>query len=87
MAERQGREKPAKIEQRKERVLESGPQVEQRALLASPIDTGQARGRGKNVQKEEPKWAGGLSSLPAFWVSLPSRLEDVLSFGGGGLVV
>ena len=30
------------------------------ALLASPVYTGQARGRRKNVQKEEPKLSRGL---------------------------
>ena len=45
VAKRQGREKPAKIEQRKVR----GPQVEQPALLASPIYIGQAQGEEKNI--------------------------------------
>ena len=35
VAKRQGREKPMKIEQRKVRGPEGGPQVEQTALLAS----------------------------------------------------
>ena len=35
VARRQGREKPTKIEQRKVRGLECGPQVEQTALLAA----------------------------------------------------
>ena len=34
-AKRRGREKPAKIEQRKVRGPEGGPQVEQTALLAA----------------------------------------------------
>ena len=50
------REKPAKIEQRK-----IGPQVEQTTLLANPVYIGQARGRGKNKEKEEPK---GWDSAP-----------------------
>ena len=49
VAKRQGREKPAKIDQRKVRGPEWGPQVEQRALLASPIYIGQAQGQGKNI--------------------------------------
>ena len=47
VAKRQGREKPAKTEQRKVQGLEGGPQVEQTALLAGPVYTGQARGRRK----------------------------------------
>ena len=50
VAKRQGREKPAKIEQRKVkegRGLEWGPQVDQTALLDSPIYIRQAGvGRG-----------------------------------------
>ena len=37
VAKRQGREKPVKIEERKVRGRDRGPQVEQTALLASPI--------------------------------------------------
>ena len=47
VAKRQGREKPAKIEQRKVQGLERGPQVEQTALLDSPIYIGQAQGEEK----------------------------------------
>ena len=48
VAKRQGREKPAKIKQRKVQGPEGEPQVEQTALLASPISIGQA-------QREEKK--------------------------------
>ena len=47
VAKRQGREKPAKIEQRKVRGQEWGPQVEQTAILAGPIYMGQAQGEAK----------------------------------------
>ena len=47
LVKRQGREKPMKIEQRKVRGLEWGPQVEQVALLACPIYIGQAQGEEK----------------------------------------
>ena len=47
VAKRQGREKPMKIEQRKVRGPEGGPQVEQTAFLSSPIYTGQAQGGRK----------------------------------------
>ena len=43
MAKRRGREKPAKIEQRKIQGLEWGPQVEQTTHLAGPIYIGQAQ--------------------------------------------
>ena len=44
VGKRQGRENPAKIEQRKVKGMSSSG--EQTALLAGPICTGQARGRG-----------------------------------------
>ena len=47
MAKKQKRENPAKIEQRKVRGPAWGPQVEQIALLASPIYTGKAQGEEK----------------------------------------
>ena len=47
VAKRQQREKPTKIEQRKVRGPKRGPQVEQTALLASPVYTGQAQGEEK----------------------------------------
>ena len=49
VAKRQGREKPAKIEQRKVQEAKWGPQVEKTALLASPIYIGQAQGGGKDI--------------------------------------
>ena len=58
---RQGREKPAKIEgQRKVRGPESGPQVEQTALLASPIYIGQAQGEEKTYTKRSQRARGLL---------------------------
>ena len=51
VAKRQGREKPLKIEQRKVWGLEWGPQVEQTALVASPVYKGQARGRKKHIKR------------------------------------
>ena len=84
VAKTQGREKPAKIEQRKVWGPEWGPQVEQTALLASPIYLVQAQGeeeKKKSYKKEEPKvWELSLSSLHVFWVSMPSHLEDIFSF-------
>ena len=38
------------------------------------------RGRRKNIQKEEPKGWGSLSSLRVFWVGITSCLDDVFSF-------
>ena len=51
VAKRQRREKPVKIEQRKVQEQEGGPQVEQTALLASPVYTGQAQKEGKTYKK------------------------------------
>ena len=48
VAKRQGRETCVKIEQRKAKGQEWEPQVEQTALLASPIYIGQAQGEEKN---------------------------------------
>ena len=50
-AKRQGREKPAKIEQRKVkgRSEDWRPQVEPTALLANPIYIEQAWGKKKNI--------------------------------------
>ena len=53
VAKRQRREKSVKIEQRKVRGPEWGPQVKQTALLDSPIYIGQAEGEKKNVYKEK----------------------------------
>ena len=66
VAKRQGREKPAKIEQRKVWGSEWGPQVEQIALLASPIYIGQAQGEGKKSIKrgaKGPGWGRGAVTL------------------------
>ena len=80
-AKRQGREKPARIEQRKVQGPEWGPQVKQTALQAGPIYTGQAQGEGKTHIKRGAKIGrGGLFSLCVFGVGLSSRLKDVFSF-------
>ena len=91
VAKRQGREKPAKIEQRKVRGPEWGTQVEQTAFLASPIYIGQARGEEKTYKKRSQR-AGGLSvsrtglfSLFLLFASFGSACphassEDVFSF-------
>ena len=84
VAKRQGREKPAKMEQRKFRGLEWGPQVGQTALLAgldSPVYIGQAQGEEK-TQKEEPRGPESpcLSFLRVLWISMPLCLKDVFSF-------
>ena len=55
VAKRQGREKPTKIEQRKVRALELGPQLEQTALLASPICIRQAQWVEKKKKKKTYK--------------------------------
>ena len=83
VAKRQGREKPAKIEQRKVRGPEFGLQVEQTARLASPIYIGQPQGEGKKLTKKRSQ---SLLSLPRpgvitlrIWVDMPLRLEDGFS--------
>ena len=76
VATRQGREKPAKIEQRKVRGPEWGPQVEQTALPPSLHRAGSEG--GKNTQKEEPR-ARGLSLSCARARSLPLPLLLSLS--------
>ena len=64
VAKRQGREKPTKLEQRKVRGPEWGPQIKQIALLASPIYIRQAQGGGgKKHKKRSQNWAG-VFSLP-----------------------
>ena len=80
VAKRQGREKPAKIEQRK---VPGGPQVEQTTLLAGPIYIGQPQGEGKKLTKKRSQ---SLLSLPRpgvitlrIWVDMPLRLEDGFS--------
>ena len=40
---------------------------------------GSGRG-GKPYKKKRQNWASGLSSLPVFWVGLPSHLEYIFSF-------
>ena len=78
VAKRQERENSAKIEQRKFRGSESGPQVKQTAFLASPIYIGQARVGGKKTYKKRNQGARApLSS--SLWVNRPSRLKDVFS--------
>ena len=63
VAKRQEREKHAKIEQRKVQELELEPQVEQTALLASPIYIRQAQRKEK--KKHINRGAKGLgASLP-----------------------
>ena len=52
VAKRQGRGKPRKIEQRKVGGSSEDPQVEETALLASPIYKGQAQGEEeKNIKR------------------------------------
>ena len=63
VAKRQGREKPAEIEQRKVRGPERGPQVEQTALLATPIYRGQAQGEEKHLKRGAQSWRS-LSLAP-----------------------
>ena len=82
VAKRQGRQKPAKIEQRK---------VEQHSWL-SPICIGQDQGEVKKTFKRRSQGAGSFSLLPpslphcgallssCFWVETPSRLEDGFSY-------
>ena len=92
VAKRQGREKPTKIEQRKVQGQEWGRQVEQKAVLASPVYIGQTWEGRKNKKRSQK--AGGLSpmlarplclsfslslSLRIFWFGMPSHLEDVFS--------
>ena len=69
VANGQGREKPTKIEQRK------GPQVEQTALLASPIYIGQAQGEEKkHIKREAKAHAVFLSLSPPHAGALPHSL-------------
>ena len=78
VAKRQGREKPMKIEQRKVGGPECGPQVEETALLASPIYIGWSQGEEKTYKKR-PKGQGPLSLPCALPFSLSSPLFP--SFG------
>ena len=87
VAKRQGREKPAKIEQRKTEGLELGHQVEQTALLTGPIYTGQAQGRRKPY-KQRSQRARGLSLSPphALSLSLSSHLLGWHALMPGGCI-
>ena len=87
VAKRQRRGKPIKIEQRKVRGPELGPQVKQTALLASPIYLGLAQGEEKKAYKKRSQnWAGAFSSrllgqsTIALWegifLSLPIKLSS-----------
>ena len=58
VTKRQGRGKPAKIEQRNVLGPEWGPQVEQTAALASPIYIGQTQGRGEKTYRGGVKGPG-----------------------------
>ena len=60
------------------------------ALLSTPIYIGQAQGEGKTYKKRSQKARAlsmphrlsvslSFSSLPIFWVSMPSHLKDVFS--------
>ena len=64
-AKRPGREKPAKIGQRKVRGPEREPQVKQTVLLAGPIYIRQAQGQ-RNIKEEKSKLSS-LSLSPARW--------------------
>ena len=83
-----------KIEQRKVRGWKWGPQVEQTALIASPIYIGQAQGEEKAYKKRSQRAEGLSLSLSlslccpslflslfssCLWVGMPLCLEDVFS--------
>ena len=69
---RQGREKLAKIEQRKvPGGLELGPQIKQTALLASLIYTGQAQGEEKNIKRGAKIGPGASLLFPSFGLAFP----------------
>ena len=71
VAKRQGREKPAKIEQRKVQGLERGPQVELNS--ASPFTQGRPRVAGESTHRRRSPRAGGLPpSLSLLFMSLGS---------------
>ena len=83
VTKRQGREKPAKIEQRKVWGLEWGLQVEHTALLAIPICIGQPQGEGKTYKKRSQR-ALSCACTGAFfssriWVDMPLHFEDGFS--------
>ena len=81
MAKSQGREKPAKKRTKEGPRTRVRTKVKQTALLASPIDKGQAQGeeKKKTYKKRSQNWAGGLSFC-IFWIGIPSVLKDVFSF-------
>ena len=56
-------------------------QVEQTALLASPVCIGQAQGEGKTYKKRSQRALSRSSLLfsSRLWVGMPSHLEDVFS--------
>ena len=78
VAKRRGREKPAKIEQRKVWGPEWGAQVEKKTPLASPIYIGQAQREKKHINRGAKGLgvslihAGALFSLH-LWVDMLSR--------------
>ena len=84
VAKRQGREKLAKMKQKKVRGPECGPQVKQTPLLAGPICTGRPRERETYKQKSQNQLslsllrAGALFSS-CLWIDVPSCLEDGFS--------
>ena len=87
VAKRQGRGKPTKIEQRKVGGSSEDPQVEETALLASPIYKGQAQGEEEKNIKRGAKGPGvshscsliSLSPSPSLCLSLSSLCFNVHS--------
>ena len=71
VAKRLGRENPVKIEQRKVQGPEWRPQVEQTALLASPIYIGKAQGEEKKYIKNGAKGQGLSESLLGWHALFP----------------
>ena len=90
VAERQGREMPAKTEQRKVKDWSEDLRQNKEHSWLIAIYTGQAQGEEKNTQKEEPEDPEfpslplatllALSPLRVSWVVMPSCLEDAFSF-------
>ena len=72
VANRPGREKPTKIEQRKVRGQEREPQVKQIALLAGPVYMGQAQ-RQKNIKRRAK--ASSISFSLSLFLSLSLSLS------------
>ena len=75
MAKIEGREKPTKIGQRKVRGLEWQPQVEETALLASPVYIGQAQ---EGRRKKRPKGPVSLCLLSVSACPHASRMYFTL---------